>query len=62
MKYDPSNKILTMSQTELEHCGFNWDNLNFEMELAGMDEAARKEAADAFVIVVSMHRGLYKCE
>ena len=56
MMYDPKNKILTMSQTDLEHCGFNWDDFESELFLSGMDEIAK----DAFTIIVTMHKGRYK--
>ncbi|MDD3906435.1 MAG: hypothetical protein PHS46_07955 [Candidatus Omnitrophica bacterium] len=61
MNYDPLNKILTMSQTDLEHCGFSWDDFEGELFLSGhMDEKESEIAKGAFTIVVAMHKGLYK--
>jgi hypothetical protein len=61
MKYDPSNKILTMSQTDLEHCGFNWVDFEGELFLSGhMEDMESSDAMGAFTIVVAMHKGLYK--
>jgi len=32
MQYDPSNKILTMSQTDIEHCGFDWGEFELDVD------------------------------
>jgi hypothetical protein len=59
MKWDVRTKILTMTQTDLEHTGFDWAEFEGTMFLNGMDEAEIKEALGAFTIVVAMHKGLY---
>lgn len=60
MKYDPMNRILTMSQTDLEHCGFDWDDFEGELFLSGhMSDEEIAEAKRCQTIVVSMHKGLY---
>jgi len=60
MQYDSSNKILTMSQTDLEHCGFIWLDFKDMMYLHGFSEADIDAAREAHTIVVAMHKGLYK--
>jgi hypothetical protein len=61
MIFDAKNKILTMSQTDLEHSGFNWDHFRGELFLSGhMNDAESDLAMGAFTIVVAMHKGLYK--
>lgn len=63
MKYDPETKILTMSQTDLEHCGFGWADFEGELFLRGGMEFTEREAAKkCHTIVVSMHEGLYPNE
>lgn len=64
IKYDAQNRVLTMSQTDLEHCGFNWDDFRGECFLSGlMNDEETKLAEGAFTIVVAMHKGLYaKCK
>ena len=60
MKYDPETKILTMTQTDLEHCGFSWDDFDGELFLSGhMSEEQIDAAKKCHTIVVSMHEGLY---
>ena len=61
MKYDLETKILTMSQIELENCGFSWADDGFfgELYLSGMGDAEIEEAKKCHTIVVSMHVGLY---
>jgi hypothetical protein len=60
MIYDPSNKILTMSQTDAEHCGLNMGDLRETMALAGMSNIEIDRAMRAHTIIISMHKGLYK--
>ncbi|MFA7164651.1 MAG: hypothetical protein WC124_02230 [Desulfoplanes sp.] len=60
MQYDPSNKILTMSQTDAEHCGFDWHKFRSALFLAGMSVPEADAVMDAYVIVVSMHNGVHK--
>jgi len=57
MKFDPETKILTMSQTDLEHCGFSWEEFAGELFLSGFSESVQQAALDSRVIVVMMHRG-----
>lgn len=57
MKYDPSTKVLVMNQTDLEHCMFSHEELEGELHLHGLDPDIQK---DIHVIVVHMHKGLYK--
>lgn len=60
MRYDHETKILTMTQTDLEHCGFNWDDLDGELFLSGhMNDEEAARAKRCHTIVVSMHAGLY---
>lgn len=60
MIYDPATKILTMTQTDLEHCGFSWDDFEGELFMSGlMNEEEAAKAKGAFTIVVAMHKGLY---
>jgi hypothetical protein len=61
IKFDPANRVLTMSQTDQEHCGFNWDDFAGECFLSGqMDDKETEAAKGAFTFVVAMHKGLYK--
>ena len=58
MRYDPETKILTMSQTDLEHCGFDWLDFEGELFLKGcMSEEQIDAAKKCHTIVVQMHPG-----
>ena len=59
MKYDPATKILTMTQTNLEHAGFSLDNFESELFMSGMSDDETAAAKKCHTIVVSMHGGLY---
>jgi hypothetical protein len=59
MKYDPITKILTMTQTDLEHCGFDWGEFLNEMCMHDIDDAMIDGAMGCHTIVVSMHKGLH---
>lgn len=59
MKYDPATKILTMTQTDLEHAGFDWTDFEGVLFLNGMDQEEIDHVKKCHTIVVSMHEGLY---
>lgn len=38
MKYDPKSKTLKMDLVDLEHCGFDHDEFEAELHLAGIED------------------------
>jgi hypothetical protein len=58
MSYDKKTNVMTMDLMDLEHCGFDRDDLDKELFLHGIDD---DEARNPFVILVNYDAGHVIC-